>query len=823
MATFHCRVEATAAATAILKYLDAAGIVTADHSTLAKGEYSLTLTDAEIKALKDHGLKVKRGEKLRTRNDRDDAGNGEGPQFDLVSGFVTGYMDGVEVASRISSIAAAFPALCSVITLPFTTSGYDGALPGAAGPATVRALRITDNPGIRSRPGFLLIGGTHAREWMNPLIAIEFAEQLLHNVDPASVDPEVIATTRLVTEGDIIIVPVMNPDGLTFSIHDDAGWRKNRRPNAGSPACPGVDNNRNYEVYFGGAGSSASACSESFRGGNAFSESEGNNIRWLLEEFPNILVGVDAHSFGEQILRPGPTGGSFISSLPVSPEDDAIYTGLETTLRNAIASVNGNTYSVGSTSNHAGTSDEYMFFAHRVFGFNTECGTSFQPPWADALPIINEVVTGLRALAVATLDLVLTTPTPLRLVQCIDRTGSMVAFGYEGTARTNAKRFVDLMSLGDSTGIVSFADPSPHPAATPVVNRSQEEFPLTLLNDPGDAGAARAAIDAISFGGWTPIGSGLQRSASMLTGAAAPRAILLISDGYENRDPSVSSVLSTFPSDLRVFTIALGPAADAMLLLQIATQTGGIFQSSPTALDLHLIYNQMRADITDEGLALNDEIPSGEEEYENTALVEPSADWLTIGVSSIDRGAPSVTVLSPAGRVVSPNDFGVRVVHGEGYTLYRMARPSPGKWRICVTKMKSAGAIAAFVNSPLRVKVSFPRRMKSNAELVADVRASFGRAQIGAPRRSVKLSTMPSIVFPKEEVYTAAAAGWSDALPREALASFAAGIKPVRQSTCAIERIRVRKGISRMTLELDGELPGGAPFRRVVLRTLHVA
>lgn len=824
MASFHCRVDATPAAAAILKYLDAAGIVAADHVTLADGEYSLTLTDAEIEALEDHGLEIHRGEKLRTREDRDDVGGADGPALDLATGFVTGYMDGVEVANRISSIAAAFPALCSVITLPFTTSGYDGSLPGAAGAATVRALRITDSPGIRSRPGFLLIGGTHAREWMNPLIALEFAEQLLHNVDPASVDPAIMATTRLVTEGDIIIVPVMNPDGLTFSIHDDAGWRKNRRPNAGSPACPGVDNNRNYEVYFGGAGSSPSACSESFRGGSAFSESESKNIRWLLEEFPNILVGVDAHSFGEQILRPGPAGGSFISSLPVSPEDDAIYTGLETTLRNAISAVNGNVYSVGSTSNHAGTSDEYMFFAHRVFGFNTECGRSFQPPWAEALTVIDEVVTGLRALAVATLDLVLTTPAPLQLVQCIDRTGSMVSFGYDGPARANAKRFVDLMSLGDSTGIVSFADPSPDPAATPVANRSREEFPLTLLDDPGDAGAARAAIDAISFGGWTPIGAGLQRSASVLAGAVAPRAVLLISDGYENRDPTVASVLSTWPSDLRVFTIALGPAADAMLLQQIATQTGGIFQSSPTALDLHLIYNQMRADITDEGLALNDEIPPGEEENENDALVEPSADWLTIGVSSIGRGTPSVTVLSPSRRFVRSNDFGVRVVHGEGYSLCRVARPSPGRWKICVTKMKSAGAVAAFVTSPLRVKVSFPHRKTSDAELVADVRASFGRAQIAAPRRSLSLSTMPNILLPKEEKrYASAAAGWSDSLPREALASFAAGIKPVRQSVCTTDMVRVRKGISRVALELDGELPGGAPFRRVVLRSLHVA
>jgi hypothetical protein len=824
MTTFHCRVAANAAATAILKYLDALGLIVTDHARVVDSEYHLVLNEQEIAALKEHGLDVVRQEKLRIRSERDDVGQASSSVDAFATGFVTGYLDAIEVDDRIADLAAAFPAHCSIIALPFPTSGYDGVLPGAGGAATVRALRITDNPADRSRPGFLLIGGTHAREWMNPLIALEFAQQLLNNVDTSSVDPDVIATTRLVTEGDIVIVPVMNPDGLTYSVHDDAGWRKNRQPNAGSPACPGVDNNRNYEVYFGGAGSSGSACSESFRGNGAFSESETRNIRWLLEEFPNILVGVDAHSFGQQILRPGPSGGSFISSLPVSPEDEAIYSTLETTLRNAIASVNGSLYSIGSTSNHAGTSDEYMFFAHRVFGFNTECGTSFQPPWADAVPIIQEVVTGLRALAVATIDLVLTTPIPLQVVQCIDRTGSMVSFGYESAARSNAKRFVDLMSLGDSTGIVSFADPAANPTVTPVANRSREELALTLLNDPGDAAAARAAIDAISFGGWTPIGAGLHRSASMLGSAAAPRALLLISDGYENRDPPVSSVLATWPSDLRVFTIALGPAADAMLLQQIATQTGGIFQSSPTALDLHLMYNQMRSDMSDEGLAMNDTVEAANEEYENSAVVEAGANWLTVCISTMDRRAPVLTVVSPFGRAVSASDFGVHVVKGDGYALVRVARPTPGRWRICATRLHAAGAAAAFVHSPLRISPRVARDQKRRGELIADLRAFFGDATITSSGTSIRLRTMPVLTLPREKT-RGAVSDWSDSLPREVLASIGAGIKIIRQSPCTRLKagFQIRPGISRVDFEVEGQLPGGSPFRRVVTRSLIVA
>lgn len=815
MATYPCRIPSTEASVALLRHLDATGVVAADHLIDRDGVIRATFTDDEIAALEAHGLAVERGKRLLTSAERGDT---DGGGVDFESGFVNQYLDGEQVAARVQALAGEFPARCSVISLPFPTAGYDGSLAGAAGPATVLALRITTDPAVRSRPGFLVIGGTHAREWMNPVIALEFAEQLLRNVDTASTDPPVVAATRIVTEGDTIIVPALNPDGLSYSRHDDPGWRKNRRPNAVQPACPGVDDNRNYEVYFGGPGASASPCSESYHGVTAFSEAETGNVRWLLEEFPNILVGVDAHSYGQLILRPGPGGGAHISSLPVSAADHAIYSDLESTLRNAIAAVNGVTYSIGSTSNHAGTSDEYMFFAHRVFGFNTECGTSFQPAWAQAVPVIQEVVAGLRALGVATLDLSTTTPTPLQVVQCIDRTGSMIAFGYDGLARANGKRFIDLLSLGDSTGVVTFADPADDPGATPVTDRSRVELPLTLLNDPGDASTARDAVDGIVFGGWTPIGAGLQRSASMLSGAASPRAILLLSDGFENREPSVASVLASWPDDLRVFTIALGPAADAPLLQQIATDTGGVFQSSPGSLDLHQIYNQMRADITDEGLVINRAVRA-ETEDDQEVPVEPGADRLSVVVSLLDRAAPEVQVVAPSGRRVRSTDRGVTATRGEGYALFHIDRPQPGRWRVFVVKQDSACVVAAFVSSPLRSEIHLPPRITSGLDAQVKVRSSFdgtslGRARVLARARSVPQASLPEKVleipeplWPKENV--------------RAGTSTRVGPGKLRPAPWRRGPLDLSPGFSRVEVEVDGVLPGGATFRRVAIRTVH--
>ena len=66
------------------------------------------------------------------------------------------------------------------------------------------------------------------------------------------------AIIRILQDGEVLIVLVVNPDGLNFSIHDFTCWRKNRRANPAVPVCPGVDNNRNYEIFYGGAGSSGS-------------------------------------------------------------------------------------------------------------------------------------------------------------------------------------------------------------------------------------------------------------------------------------------------------------------------------------------------------------------------------------------------------------------------------------------------------------------------------------------------------------------------------------------------------------------------------------
>ena len=89
----------------------------------------------------------------------------------------------------------------------------------------------------------------------------------------------------------------------------------------------------------------------------------------MVGQHRNIVFAVDSHSSGQALFRPNPNGGTYISSLPVPLGDDAIYSRLEELMNAEIVKVAGVEYRTGTTSNHAGTSDEYFYFDHAIFGF----------------------------------------------------------------------------------------------------------------------------------------------------------------------------------------------------------------------------------------------------------------------------------------------------------------------------------------------------------------------------------------------------------------------------------------------------------------------
>jgi hypothetical protein len=178
---------------------------------------------------------------------------------------------------------------------------------------------------------------------------------------------------------EIWFIPIVNPDGYVYneSIGWGTMWRKNRRVNEGS-SCRGVDNNRNYDWYWGTTGISFDKCNDVYCGTSAFSELENQAYRDFFEahDFP---VNISFHSVVGAILIPWGYSGS--AYCP----DEALFT----EIANEMAQYNG--YEVGcayDVINYecSGTTCDWLYGAHGCLSVCVEVGGSDFWPEESELP-----------------------------------------------------------------------------------------------------------------------------------------------------------------------------------------------------------------------------------------------------------------------------------------------------------------------------------------------------------------------------------------------------------------------------------------------------
>ncbi|KNE61189.1 hypothetical protein AMAG_06939 [Allomyces macrogynus ATCC 38327] len=137
-------------------------------------------------------------------------------------------------------------------------------------------------------------GGIHAREW----IAHATTQYIAYHL--ATSDDQTI--TSLLDEVEIVLVPIVNPDGYAYSWTGDRLWRKNRRADA--RGVFGVDLNRNYPSHWGEAGASKFRFSDTYMGPSPGSEPEVQALMALFDSLPRVVAALDLHAFSQAILHP---------------------------------------------------------------------------------------------------------------------------------------------------------------------------------------------------------------------------------------------------------------------------------------------------------------------------------------------------------------------------------------------------------------------------------------------------------------------------------------------------------------------------------------
>ena len=283
---------------------------------------------------------------------------------------------------------------------------------------------------------------------------------------------------------------------------------------------------------------------------------------------------------------------------------------------------------------------------------------------------------------------------PVSVVPVLDRSGSMVSSGYVDTTQTASKQFIDSMSINDELAVVSFGDDG------------QVEYPAgpspslqSITGDPIKNLAGRA-VDRITFNGCTYMGDGIIKARDLLTSATGTPAIVLFSDGKDNKgcaqsDPTRLSALdaaATLPADMALYTCAMGPASDQSLLQQLAELAGGRYYFMPTIDDLYEIYNYIRGQVTSTGIIVNEsaEASSSRVSAFVDALTEEVTFSITWGDESL-RYVPrdprrnrdiGIRLRDPSGKLLSHNSAYVQRIVGKGYVLFKIQEPRSGRWYI---------------------------------------------------------------------------------------------------------------------------------------------
>ena len=227
----------------------------------------------------------------------------------------------------------------------------------------IYALKISDNVLIgEDEAETLFLGCHHAREWISVEVPFLLGKYLLENYH------QDVFIQNLVDQSEIWIVPLVNPDGLEYSIHFYRYWRKNRRDNG--DGTYGVDLNRNYGYQWGydNTGSSPSTESDVYRGTAPFSEPESLAIRDLFAQH-NFLSLVSYHSYSQVILYPW--GYTFQLT-----DQDTLLNELSTNMSQRMQTVNGRYYSFGQGSGSLyttnGDTTDWSFGIYGIPSFTLE-------------------------------------------------------------------------------------------------------------------------------------------------------------------------------------------------------------------------------------------------------------------------------------------------------------------------------------------------------------------------------------------------------------------------------------------------------------------
>ncbi|XP_014602008.1 PREDICTED: zinc carboxypeptidase-like [Polistes canadensis] len=156
----------------------------------------------------------------------------------------------------------------------------------------IKGVKITFGS---NKPGIVIEGGIHAREWISPATVLYLIDRFLN-----SDNKEVRAFAE---SHNWYIFPVTNPDGYVYTHTKNRLWRKTRKPY--SALCYGSDPNRNWGYRWNTGGASSNPCAETYAGSGPFSDIETKSLSEYIQSISDqFFAYVSFHSYSQLLLFP---------------------------------------------------------------------------------------------------------------------------------------------------------------------------------------------------------------------------------------------------------------------------------------------------------------------------------------------------------------------------------------------------------------------------------------------------------------------------------------------------------------------------------------
>lgn len=268
--------------------------------------------------------------------------------------------------------------------------------------------------------------------------------------------------------------------------------------------------------------------------------------------------------------------------------------------------------------------------------------------------------------------------TPFDVMLVIDRSGSMAAQAGGGLTKMQhaaeaGSLFASLVrtSGGDRIGMNSFSSTATSPP----------DIALTAVN-PALKTLVSNRLHALSPGGSTSIGGGLQVAADALNGTSNQASVLLLTDGLQNTQPWIADVEAKL-GNAKVFAIGFGSDADldGPLLTKLARDHRGLYARAGDGLALRKFFALCFGNIFEAGMLADPPavLPNGEHEAKVLVFDACDEEQLTI-VFGWESPLTSVypTLIAPDGTLIDASSPGAVSDLGPTWSYLRVPLPQNG-------------------------------------------------------------------------------------------------------------------------------------------------